>query len=476
MSLSNIILIAEDDELQQNFIAIFIQTHFPDYEPVIAKDGTEAMKAIEADIKDHIALVILDLGLPKMSGEDILEKTIKLKPHLPVIIHTAAKKMDTAVNLMQSGATDYITKPVSKERFIVSIRNALKMASIEKENTLLRSRVSGSLSFRDIIGESDAIKDVISMAQKASRSDIPVLLNGETGTGKEVFAQAIHKESSRKDKPFIAVNCGAIPEHLIESILFGHEKGAFTGAIKDSIGKFREADGGTLFLDEIGDLPLDAQVKLLRVLQLSEVNPVGSGGSIPVDVRVISATHKNLTKAVFENRFREDLLYRVNVLPITIPPLRERKEDIEALTRHFIKRFSLERDIPIKDIDKNAISSLKKSNWPGNIRQLENIIYRAVVMSEGTVISIEDIAEGLSTAEDKANAADLNTLNEASANTANITLYDKNQALKTMEDIEYEAIVHAYNHFDGNVSKAARALNIGRSTFYRKMIPRDNGD
>lgn len=471
MSQSNIILIAEDDELQQNFIAIFIRTHFPDYEPVIAKDGIEAMKAIETDVKDHIALVILDLGLPKISGEDILEKTLKLKPHLPVIIHTATKKMDTAINLMQSGATDYITKPVSKERFIVSIRNALKMASIEKENTLLRNRVSGSLSFRDIIGESDAIKDVISMAQKASHSDIPVLLNGETGTGKEVFAQAIHKESSRKDKPFIAVNCGAIPEHLIESILFGHEKGAFTGAIKDSIGKFREADGGTLFLDEIGDLPLDAQVKLLRVLQLSEVNPVGGGGSIPVDVRVISATHKNLTKAVFENRFREDLLYRVNVLPITIPPLRERKEDIEALTRHFIKRFSLERDIPIKDIDKNALSSLKKSNWPGNIRQLENIIYRAVVMSEGTVISIEDIAD-----ENKANGADVNALSETSASTPNITLYDKNKTLKTMEGIEYEAIVHAYNHFDGNVSKAAKALNIGRSTFYRKMIPPDNGD
>jgi DNA-binding NtrC family response regulator len=387
------ILVAEDDKLYQEFISIFINTHFQNYSIVLADDGEQALDYLKNDTKKRLSLALLDLGLPKISGKEVLKQIKNKNPNIPVIIHTADKDIEHAIALMQAGATDYITKPASKDRLLVAIQNALKIAAIEKENTLLRNRVSGTFSFKDIIGVDGGLSTVIEKARKAATSDIPILLQGETGVGKEIFARAIHGESARADKPFIVVNCGAIPEHLIESILFGHEKDAFSGATKEAIGKFREADGGTIFLNEVGDLPPDVQIKLLHVLQTSEVISVGSNDSVPVDVRIISSTHRDLAEEVQKEHFKEALFYKINVLPITLPPLRNRKEDIEELAYHFIEIFSAERGVEFKSLSKDALNSLMSCDWPGNIQQLKNMIHRAIVMCDDNEIHENDLFE-----------------------------------------------------------------------------------
>ena len=308
------------------------------------------------------------------------------------------------------------------------------------------------------------------MGHKAAKSDIPVLITGETGVGKEVFARALHGESDRAGYPFIAVNCGAIPENLIESILFGHEKGAFTGAVAKSLGHFREAEHGTIFLDEIGELPLDAQVKLLRVLQQKEIQPVGSSKLIPIDIRVISATHRDLSKDVMDNRFREDLFFRLNVLQIEIPSLKERSEDILPLILHFIERFAVQENLDVKSISDTALAKLTQYNWPGNIRELENVIHRAMVLSEQAEIDEQSIifsGHGTAPFPDTTPSHPLTPVQNQDK--TSISLLDTQNNFKPFDEIEIDVIKAALDYHKQNMTHTSKALGIAKSTLYRKL-------
>lgn len=346
-----------------------------------------------SDAREGVDVVLLDLTMPGLSGMETLERLNTKRPDLPVIMLTATSGIDTIVQTMRRGAVDFIVKPANPERVVVSIRNALKMQSLTGEVKRLSRKAEGGMKFEDMIASAPAMRSVIRMAERGAASDIPVLILGESGVGKEVVARCIQGASARAGKPFVTVNCGAIPENLVESILFGHEKGAFTGAVTKSPGKFVEADGGTLFLDEVGELPLDAQVKLLRALQEGEVDAVGSRRPTRVDVRIISATNRDLAGQVKAGTFREDLFYRLNVFPIDMPSLRERREDIPALVDHFIARFNASEGTKVTGAGKDTLQMLYAHDWPGNVRQLENAVFRAVVLCDGDELRPQDFPQ-----------------------------------------------------------------------------------
>ena len=457
--MSKPILIVEDDPLQRQMLATLLRRKL-NFESHSAEHGREALDILESEDKGTIKLIIMDLDMPVMNGMETLKIINQQYPSIPVIMLTGSKDIDDAVAAMKSGAIDFLTKPYEGDRMATTVKNALKISILSKEVSRLKSEKEGTFTFENLIGHDGGLMSVVNTGRKAASSDIPVLITGETGTGKEVFAQAIHGESTRAGKPFIAVNCGAIPSQLVESTLFGHEKGAFTGATEKNIGKFREADGGTIFLDEVGELPLDTQVKLLRVLQQKEVEPVGAGKPIDVNVRIISATNRNLEEEVKNGNFREDLFFRLNVLQIELPSLRERKEDIPALTNHFIERFcSNEGGIP-KDISDSTMQSLTTNDWPGNVRQLENTINRAMVMSEGSALEIPSLSSS-------------EIINEQAVITApqkgDIQIIYTNGDFKTVDEIEREAMQLVLEHFNGNITQSAKALGMAKSTFYKKM-------
>jgi DNA-binding NtrC family response regulator len=360
----------------------------------------------------------------------------------------------------------------------------LRVDSLEDEIRRMRRRVSGTLTFKDIASKSPDMERVLRLSERAAKSTIPVLVEGESGVGKEVLARAIQGSGERKGKPFITVNCGAIPEHLVESILFGHEKGAFTGATEKHVGKFVEANGGTLFLDEIGELPLDAQVKLLRAIQDGEVDPVGGRKSVRVDIRLISATNKSLLDLVKQGRFREDLYYRLNVFPITLPPLRARREDIPDLARAFLARCAAEESKRITSISSEAMAMLTRYDWPGNVRQLENAIFRAVVLADGSDITVAELPQIAA----QVNGFDVRippapVFAETGTATAPIrevvrvevrdphamTMVDDTGDMRKLEELEADIIRFALKHYRGHMSEVSRKLGIGRSTLYRKL-------
>ncbi|HSC60519.1 MAG TPA: sigma-54 dependent transcriptional regulator, partial [Rhizomicrobium sp.] len=352
------ILIVDDDPVQRRLLEAAITRS--GMTVVTAPGGQPALDLLSSPRGDQISLMLLDLVMPDMDGLQVMEKMRGQHPDLPVIVLTAKGGIDSAVEAMRAGASDFLVKPASPERITVSIRNALKIGTLTGEVTRLKKKTENRLVFEDLIATSGEMKQVIRLGQRAAQSNIPILVEGESGAGKELIARAIQGSSERAGKPFITVNCGAIPENLIESILFGHEKGSFTGASDKHLGKFQEADGGTLFLDEIGELRLDMQVKLLRALQEGEVDPVGSKRPVKVDVRIISATNRDLAERVREGLFREDLYYRLNVFPIFVPPLRQRREDVPALARHFIARFAAEENKAVAGLTPEATDLIAK--------------------------------------------------------------------------------------------------------------------
>src|ERR1700755_3568622 len=382
------ILIADDDAVQRRLVENMVQRC--GYETVVVDSGDAAMDLLTAPDTPVIAAIVLDLVRRGRDGMGVLEKIREAGLNIPVIVQTAHGGIDNVVSAMRAGAHDFVVKPVGLERLQVSLRNALHTSALKGELQRIRHSREGRLTFADIITRSETMTAVLRTAQKAAASGIPVLIEGESGVGKELFARAIHGSGERKSKPFVAVNCGAIPDNLVESILFGHEKGAFTGATERHMGKFVEAHGGTLFLDEVSELPLAAQVKLLRALQEGAVEAVGGKKPVKVDVRIISATNRNLLDHVKRGHFREDLFYRLHVLPLTIPPLRMRREDIPHLLRHFLARFCAEENRRFTGISGEAMARLSEFDWPGNIRQLENAVYRAVVMGEGDQLDLMD--------------------------------------------------------------------------------------
>lgn len=457
------ILVVDDDAVQRKMISVLLKNKLS-MNAIEASSSVEALDVLRQDDTQSIKLVLADHIMPGIDGLELLQMLGEQYPDLPVIMLTGSTDVRVAVEAMRRGARDFLCKPPEPERLRVSIQNALKLSALEKEVTRLTRNETGTFSFDNLIGRDEGLRQIIKVGKKAALADIPVLLLGETGVGKEVFAKAIHGESRRVGKPFIPVNCGAIPEQLVESTLFGHEKGAFTGAIAKSIGRFREAEGGTIFLDEVGELPLDAQVKLLRVLQQKEITPVGGGKPINVNVRVISATNRNLEEEVAAGRFREDLYFRLNVLPIHLPPLRERKGDIPALVKHFIERFAASERLPLKDISADAMSELVSRNWSGNARELENTIHRAVVLSEKSILDKEDFT----------NLGEKSAIDALLAATKDISagvdlMNAATGRLKTMDEIERDAMQLALKLTDNNITKAAEMLGIAKSTFYRKI-------
>ena len=486
------ILITDDEETDRSIMAVKIRSSFG-HTIKEAETGEKALKTLQEGGSSSIDLVLLDQNMPGMSGLKTLEEIKKIAPHLPVIIVTGTNDTNLAIEAMRKGASDFITKPFQDERLFASVHNALKMNALRSELKHLKSHQK----FEDLIGYNKGLSQSIEVARKAANYDIPVMITGETGTGKEVLANAIHGESNRREKPFIPVNCGAIPENLVESTLFGHKKGAFTGAVSDSPGRFVEADGGTIFLDEIGDLPIDAQVKILRVLQQKVVRPVGADKSIPVNVRVISATNKDLSDLVSQNLFREDLFFRLNVLAIEIPPLRERKQDISDFIDHFIQLFSAREDVQPLPLEKQARKLLLNYWWPGNVREMENAINRAMVLAKGSSLTancFDLVSDRRSERRQKSAviaAAETfvpETQNDPSSQAQpisftpappamphqsplSIALRDQHGFIKEMREIETEIARATLDHFAGNVTKAAKALGISRATFYRKINP-----
>ncbi|WP_427454106.1 sigma-54-dependent transcriptional regulator [Litorimonas sp. WD9-15] len=472
------VLIVDDDPTQRRLLQAVVEKS--GFSTLQAGDGDAALNMALGAESDKIHIMLLDLVMPGRDGMEVLAELAVKRPELPVIVLTGKGSIEAVVNAMKGGARDFVVKPAAPERIIVSIRNALDVGNLVGEVKRLKKTAEGGLSFDDLIGNASSMRSVVAMGERGARANIPILITGESGVGKEVIARAIQSASERSDKPFITVNCGAISENLVESILFGHEKGSFTGANSKHLGKFQEAHSGTLFLDEVGELPLDMQVKLLRVLQEGEVDPIGSKRTVPVDVRIISATNRDLAEAVKEGTFREDLFYRLNVFPIAVPPLRERREDIPALTDHFIRRINAAERMSVAGITAATLDLLKSHDWKGNVRQLENTIFRAMILSDGNKLRPQDFPQisGLTPGLPALEAEDDNPMDslipvelrpEPVSPDSAVTVLDRDGHLRTLEDIERDLIEFAINNYSGHMSEVARRLGIGRSTLYRKV-------
>jgi DNA-binding NtrC family response regulator len=483
------ILIVDDDAVARRLVENMVQKC--GYETLVVDSGDAAIAMLTAPDAPVIDAVVLDLVMPGLDGMGVLAKIREAGLGVPVIVQTAHGGIDNVVSAMRAGAQDFVVKPVGIERLQVSLRNALNASALKGELQRIRHSREGRLTFADIVTRSGTMAGVLRTAQKAAASTIPVLIEGESGVGKELFARAIHGSGERKSKPFVAVNCGAIPDNLVESILFGHERGAFTGATERHTGKFVEASGGTLFLDEISELPLAAQVKLLRALQEGAVEAVGGRKPVKVDVRIVSATNRKLLERVKSGQFREDLFYRLHVLPLTIPPLRMRREDIPHLLRHFLARFCAEENRLVTGISGEAMTHLSQLEWPGNIRQLENAVYRAVVMSEGDELGLADFpqvhAQFPAMPETHHNQVEPLVVGPTFHSTVpamvsgneipiaplpsggTLAMLTRSGEMRPLEEMETEIIRFAISHYRGQMSEVARRLKIGRSTLYRKL-------
>lgn len=478
--MSATLLVVDDDPVQRRLLTEMVRRF--GYEPEPVESGALALDRLNDRAKPKIDAMVLDLVMPDLDGMGVLARLKAMDDAPPVIVQTAHGSIDAVISAMRAGATDFVVKPVGAERLQVSIKNALRVEALEGEVRRLSKRGSGALQFTDLASSSPDMARAIRLGERAAKSGIPVLLEGESGVGKEVFARALQGASDRRGKPFVTVNCGAIPANLVESILFGHEKGAFTGATEKHLGKFVEASGGTLFLDEVSELPLDAQVKLLRAIQEGEVDPVGGRKTVKVDIRLVSASNKDLLDCVRQGKFREDLYYRLNVFPIAIPPLRNRREDIPTLVRRFIARFAAEEGRTIRGISAEAMQLLQSFHWPGNVRQLENTMFRAVILCEGDEITVEhlpQVAQVVSGYEVRIPPlaatpaphpmAEREIVRVEIKDPSALTLLDPMGDVRPLGDVESETIRFALDHYRGQMSKVARKLGIGRSTLYRKL-------
>ncbi len=485
------ILIVDDDPVQRRLLENLVRKF--GYDALVAEGGDQAVRLLTGPEAVRIDCGVLDLVMPDLDWLGVLVALREAGSNIPVIVQTAHGGIDNVISVMRAGAVDFVVKPVSPERLQVSLRNALAASALAGELQRLKRRRDGTLTFKDIVTRSPKMRAVLATAEKAAASAIPVLIEGESGVGKELIARAIHGASERRAKPFVAVNCGAIPDNLVESTLFGHEKGAFTGATERHAGKFAEANGGTLLLDEVGELPLAAQVKLLRAIQGGEIEPVGARKSVKVDVRPISATNRNLIEDVKAGRFREDLFYRLHVFPISVPPLRERREDIADLARHFLARCAAEEGKTIRAIAPEALALLTAFRWPGNVRQLENAVFRAVVLADGDSIGLGEFPQiaallagnGAGIASPVAEPAlampaigELPSIPDAAGIAAGghgrldfgaLAMLDSAGQARPLAEVEAELIRFAIAHYRGQMSEVARRLRIGRSTLYRKM-------
>lgn len=442
------ILLADDDANLRRVLEFQLQE--AGYKIQTASDGAQALEIFAGDDFD---CVITDLRMPKLSGLEFLEKIKATNSEIPVIVITAFGEVETAVAAMKAGAYDYINKPFNRDEILLTLERALNFSQTKNENRQLREIVDKEFRLENVIGDSPPMRTVLNLVGRVSRSDATVLISGESGTGKELIAKGIHFSGKRKDKPFIAINCAAIPESLIEAELFGYKRGSFTGASQDTKGKFETANGGTLFLDEISQMPLALQPKLLRVLQEQEITRVGESTPRKIDVRIVAATNQNLEKIVEQRNFREDLYFRLAVVPVNLPPLRMRREDIPLLINHFFNRAKAKHDFPNLKITREVINILSNYLFPGNVRELENLIERMVVLSDENALTLDDVPDYIS--------KPLQVFGNVK-----FELPSENISL---DDVEREIIRYALEMHHGNQSQTARYLGITRSALIYRM-------
>jgi DNA-binding NtrC family response regulator len=444
--LSGRILVVDDDPEMCQLLADVLSAE--GHSVMTVTTGEEALVLLS----DELDLLITDLNLKEMKGLELMHRVKQQKPEISVVMITAFGTIESAIEAMKMGAYDYISKPFKTDELTIVVHKALQEGALRREVVRLRKAVGQEYQFGNIIGKSKPMQVIFDLIQRVSNTSSNVLITGESGTGKELVAKAIHYNSLRKDRPFIPVNCAAIPETLLESELFGHVRGAFTDAKGDKAGLFEEAAGGTLFLDEISELPLNLQAKLLRVLQDKEVRRIGAGKSIKVDARVIAASNLDLSDEVKQRKFRQDLFYRLNVLQIQVPPLRDRKDDILSLAHHFLKKFQQEVSKPIKGFNESVLALFLDYSWPGNVRELENAIERAVILAQGDQITLKDLPSTLTSSRE-----DYSTLEKAL------------ERQLSLEELEQEYIARILEQTGGNKYKAAQILGIDRKTLYRKI-------
>lgn len=448
------VLVIDDEESIRDLLKDFLENR--GLEVVTASNGETGLSLLKEDKFD---LFLLDLMMPGISGLDVLREITAEKIEIPSIVITAHATVQTAVEAMKLGAFDYITKPFNLEELFIAIQRALDVSKLQKENFRLKKELKRKFGYKKIIGNSTQIQDVIKFIGKIADTDSTILITGESGTGKELVAQTIHYHSSRSRKPIVPLNCAAIPKDILESELFGHEKGAFTGAVSTRIGRFEMSHNGTLFLDEIGELAPALQVKLLRVLQEKEFERVGGIKTIKVDVRIIAATNRDLEKAVSEGRFREDLFYRLNVIPMHLPPLRKMRDDIPLLLEHFINDISKRKKKDVLNISKDAVNCLVNYRWPGNVRELENLTERMIILNDTGEITVDDLPDRLKEKQQvqrgRPKTQDLSTEG-----------IDLNHML---DEIENNMIVQALELSKGIKSKAATLLGLNRTTLIEKL-------
>jgi len=435
------ILIVDDEEIVRESLSGWLEKD--GYTVATAHDGPTAVNRLNAE---RWSIMLVDMKMPGMDGLQVLEQAKKLQPDVTAVIMTAYATVDTAVTAMKLGAYDYIVKPFDPEELSLMIQKIVKQQALVRENVLLRKVLKREYKFRDLISKNAAMQQVFELARTAAKSASTILILGESGTGKEVMARAIHAESPRNNGPFVAVSCAALTETLLESELFGHERGSFTGAVARQRGKFEQANHGTLFLDEIGDITPKLQLDLLRVLEERSFHRVGGTEAVQVDVRIVAATNRDLKKAVASGTFREDLYYRLNVIPISIPPLRDRREDIPLLVDHLLEQLGVEAGRAIDGVSHDAMSLLMTHDWPGNVRELRNILERAVVVASGAIIQPGDL--GLHRAAEKGSEP---------------------QGLLSLDEVERRHIAAVLEHTGGNITQAARILDIDRVTLYNKI-------
>ena len=446
-------ILVVDDELNMRLVLKALLNK-EGYDVATASDGVEALKVLKSG---GVEVVVTDLKMPKLDGVGLLERVIRDYPSMPVIIITAHGTIATAVDALKKGAFDYITKPFERDELKNIIHKAIRTRKLNEEELLVSP---DDIDRQGIIGSSEPMLKIYDTIKKVAPTPTTVLISGETGTGKDLIAYAIHRNSPRRDNPFVKINCAAIAENLIESELFGYEKGAFTGAVSTKPGRFELADKGTLFLDEVGEIPRDMQVKLLRVIQDHEFERVGGLRTIKVDVRLIAATNRNLLQDVKDGRFREDIYYRLNVFPTHLPPLRERREDILPLTDYFIEKFNGKLERQVKHIDARVKDLLVNYDWPGNIRELENLIERIVLMAGGDTITFEDIPPEWKSAAEAISVAQQGGQKKPF----------KDFVKGHMEEVEKQSIIQCLEEVGGNVTKAAQRLGLSRKGLQLKMI------
>ncbi|MFT7617592.1 MAG: DNA-binding NtrC family response regulator [Planctomycetota bacterium] len=477
------ILIIDDDEAILDLVEM--QLLEESFEVIRAASAIEGLDRI-ADSRPHA--VILDLHLPDRPGHELIELFTRTRPNLPIVVLTGAGSVEEATSCMSAGAFDFIEKPFDRARLLTSVRNALRSGVMESQLERASEEFRREGGLKSLLGTSPAINELKDLLIRAGNSDVTVLITGESGTGKEVAARALHAESERCRGPFVAVNCGAIPENLIESELFGHEEGAFTGAKKEREGRFEQAEGGTIFLDEIGELRIDLQVRLLRVLQERCVDRIGGKASIPIDVRVIAATNRDLNREISLQNFREDLYYRISVFPLKLPPLRDRDGDLRILVEHFLEKFASRHKCPTPGVEKKAWHALRAYEWPGNIRELMNVIERSIILEDGDLITLDSLPDLLvcrAKEEFKVDEADdeiedvahVSFVSSAFANNcrSNEPYVGTEEFLEPQDEIrsfDYEEariVLRALDRFDWNVRLVAAKLGLARATVYRKI-------